>query len=196
MVYFHISFRVVSLIAILPHFPRGNAGGYGRSRLGSNGNKTDDQDLCAYSPRCTTPKITYTSHITLCFVMVVNQLTIPMSCMVASLGKTINMRLLHGQWRKPEKCGEMIHLWINNKTWGTYYIFNYNDVIMNVMASQVTSLTIVYSTVYSSADQRKLQGSASLAFVWGILRRPVNSLHKWPVTRKLFPFDDVIMYPI
>ena len=57
----------------------------------------------------------------------------------------------------------------------------------------ITSLTIVYSTVYSGADQRKHQSSASLAFVWGIHRGPVNSPHKWPVTRKMFPFDDVIM---
>ena len=48
--------------------------------------------------------------------------------------------------------------------------------------------TIVYSTVYSGADQRKHQGSASLAFQW-----PVNSPHKWPVTRQMFLFDDVIM---
>ena len=44
---------------------------------------------------------------------------------------------------------------------------HYSDVIMNMMASQITSLTIVYSTVYSGADQRKYQSSASLAFVWG-----------------------------
>ena len=47
--------------------------------------------------------------------------------------------------------------------------------------------------VCSCADQRKHQSSASLAFVRGILRWPVNSPHKWPVTRKMFPFDDVIM---
>ena len=64
---------------------------------------------------------------------------------------------------------------------------------MDAIASQITSLTIVYSTVYSDADQRKHQSSASLAFVWGIHRGPVNSPHKWPVTRKMFPFDDVIM---
>ena len=58
---------------------------------------------------------------------------------------------------------------------------------------QITCLTIVYSTVYSGADQRKHQSSASLAFVRGINRRAVNSPHKWPVTRKMFPFDDVIM---
>ena len=61
------------------------------------------------------------------------------------------------------------------------------------LASQVTSLTIVYLTVYSGADQRKHQSSASLAFVRGIYRSPVNSPYKGPVTRKMFPFDDVIM---
>ena len=64
---------------------------------------------------------------------------------------------------------------------------------MDLMASQITSLTIVYSTVYSAAEQRKYRSSASLAFMWGIHRWPVNSQHKWPVTRKMFPFDDVIM---
>ena len=64
---------------------------------------------------------------------------------------------------------------------------------MSTMASQITSLTIVYSTVYSSADQRKHQSSASLAFVWGIHRWPVNSPHKGSVTWKMFPFDDIIM---
>ena len=62
------------------------------------------------------------------------------------------------------------------------------------IASQITSLTIVYSTVYSGAHQRKHQSSASLAFMRGIHRWPVNSPHKWPVTRKIFPFDDVIMW--
>ena len=75
-------------------------------------------------------------------------------------------------------------------TWfGQLGIFHYIDVIMTTMASQITSLTVVYSIVYSGADQRKHQSSASLAFVWG----PVNSPHKGPVTRKMFPFDDVIM---
>ena len=67
---------------------------------------------------------------------------------------------------------------------------------MGAIESQITSLTIVYSTVYSDADQRKHQSSASSAFVRGIHRGPVISPHKWPVTRKMFPFDDVIMpYP-
>ena len=64
---------------------------------------------------------------------------------------------------------------------------------MGVMASQITGLAIVYSTVYSSVYQGKHQSSTSLAFVRGIHREPVNSRHKWPVTRKMFPFDDVII---
>ena len=70
---------------------------------------------------------------------------------------------------------------------------HYNDVLMGAVASQITILTIVYSTVDSDVDQRKHQSSASLAFVRGIHRGPLNSPHKWPVTRKMFPFDDVIM---
>ena len=64
---------------------------------------------------------------------------------------------------------------------------------MDAVASQITRLTIVYKTVYSDADQRKHQSSASLAFVRGIHRGPVNSPHIWPVTRKVFPFDDVMV---
>ena len=55
---------------------------------------------------------------------------------------------------------------------------------MGAIAYQITSLTIVYSIVYSDADQWNHQSSASLAFVLGIHRWPVNSPHKWPVTRK------------
>ena len=64
---------------------------------------------------------------------------------------------------------------------------------MSAMASQITSLTIVYSTAYSGADQRKHQSPASLAFLREIHRWPVISPHKGPVTRKMFPFDDVNM---
>ena len=84
-----------------------------------------------------------------------------------------------------------------NSVWSGFHagerFSHYNDVTMAATASLFTSLTIVCSTVYSSAAQRKHQSSASLAFVRGINRRPVNSPHKWPVTWKMFPFDDVIM---
>ena len=79
------------------------------------------------------------------------------SCIVKPLGQ------LHGY--------SLSQLSFNN-------IYNYSDVILDTMASQITSLTIVYSTVYSSADQRKHQSSASLAIVRGIHRWPVNSAHK------------------
>ena len=80
--------------------------------------------------------------------------------------------LLHCQWSNP----------------------HYSDIIMSVMASRIISLTIVYSTIYSGADQRKHQSSTSLAFVRGIHRWPVNSPHKWPVMQKMFSFDDFIMW--
>ena len=62
---------------------------------------------------------------------------------------------------------------------------HYIDVIMTTVASQITSPMVVYSIVYSGADQRKHQSSASLG--------PVNSPHKRPVMWKMVPFDDVIM---
>ena len=65
---------------------------------------------------------------------------------------------------------------------------HYNDVIMGAIASQITSFTIVYSIVYSDSNQRKHQSTASLAFVCGEFTGD-----RWPVTRKMFPFDDVIM---
>ena len=64
---------------------------------------------------------------------------------------------------------------------------------MGAIVSQITSLMIVYSTVYSGVDLRRHQSSAWLAFVWGIQRWAVNSPHKGPVTRKMFLFDAVIM---
>ena len=73
--------------------------------------------------------------------------------------------------------------------WHRCQFGHYGDVIMGAIASQITSLTIIYSTDYSDADQRKHQSSASMAFVRGIHRGPVNSPHKWPVTQKMFPFD-------
>ena len=95
------------------------------------------------------------------------------------------------------------HAWLFWENWmtfincdfrGVFYQSHYDDVILSLMASQIISLAIVYSTSYSGVDQRNHQSSASLAFVRGIHRGPVNSPHKRPVTQKMFPFDDVIMY--
>ena len=72
---------------------------------------------------------------------------------------------------------------------------HYDDVIISAMASQTISVSIVCSTVCWGANQRKYRSSASLVFVRGIHRWPVDSHHKGPVTRKMFPFDDVIMIP-
>ena len=76
------------------------------------------------------------------------------------------------------------------------FSYHYSDAIMSAMASKFAGVTIVYTTVCSGADQRKHQSSAPLAFMRGIHRWPVNSPHKGPVTRKMFPFDDVIMIAI
>ena len=99
-----------------------------------------------------------------------------------------------GQWRGALMFSlscVWINGWVNNHEAITYY---YTDVIMSAMASQITNRTTSCSTVYSGADQRKHQSSASLAFMRGIHRWPVKSPHKGPVTRKTFLFDDVIMH--
>ena len=101
-------------------------------------------------------------------------------CMDKNLLSTLRLYKLHFPW-----LPSVIYWYICAP--------HYNDVIMGAIASQITSLTIVYSTVYSDADQRKHQRSASLAFVRVNHRGPVNSPHKWPVTRKMLPLDDVIM---
>ena len=88
---------------------------------------------------------------------------------------------------RPDKPGVVMHIMI--KCLGNHY----TDVTMSAMASQIISVSIVYSTVGPGADQRKQQSSASLAFAWGIQRWSVSSPHKRPVTRKVFPFDDVIV---
>ena len=87
--------------------------------------------------------------------------------------------------------------WFMATSWygNAFSITHYSDVIIGAMASQITSLKIIYSTVYSDADHRKHQSSAFTGIcVRGIHRGPVNSPHKWPVTREMFPFDDVIMF--
>ena len=71
---------------------------------------------------------------------------------------------------------------------------HYNDGVMGAMASEIPSLTIVYSIVYSGVNQRKHQSSASLAFVREIHWWPVNFPHKGRVKMKIFPFDDVIIF--
>ena len=72
------------------------------------------------------------------------------------------------QWRTSRSVMDVYH-WKCQRG-SLCYSSRYDDVIMRAIASQITSLTIVYSTVYSGADQRKHQSSASLAFVWGIHR--------------------------
>ena len=104
------------------------------------------------------------------------------------IGKWISSHTSQAMWL-------LIHVRIISRRWDDACAHKTHDfdVTMDPMASQITSLMIVYSTVHSGADQRKHQSSASLAFARGIHRSPVNSPHKWPVTWKRFPFDDVNM---
>ena len=118
--------------------------------------------------------------------------------------KVISMTMLirscrsssHCRWYHPDasSCNlynslEMMHL--NLRVRDRQIRLNYHcDVTMCAMASRISSLTIVYSTVYTGTDQRKHQSSMWLAF---LCEESVNFPHKWPVTRKMFPFDDVTM---
>ena len=81
--------------------------------------------------------------------------------------------------------------YVHINVWG---VFHYTDVIMSMIASQITSLAVVYSMVYSGADQRKTSKLRVTGLCAGNSPGPVKSPHKGPVTRKMFPFDDVIMY--
>ena len=94
-----------------------------------------------------------------------------------SFGRQFTMMESTSVWWSPsaksQSCGDLVFS----------SLLHYCDAIMGTVTSQITSLTIVYIAVYSDADQSKHQSSASLAFVCGIHRGPVNSPHKWPVTR-------------
>ena len=70
---------------------------------------------------------------------------------------------------------------------------HYTDVIMSAMVSQITCVSIIWSIICSGADERKHPSSASLAFVREIHWWPMDSPHKGPVTRKMYPFGNVIM---
>ena len=102
--------------------------------------------------------------------------------------------------------------WMSDREWMTGIMLKFHNftrqkwikkyhkliVIMSAMASQITSRTIVYSTIYSGVDQRKHQSFSALAFVRGIHRNRwiprTQGQYSWPwVAREMFPFDDVIM---
>ena len=87
---------------------------------------------------------------------------------------------------------KIIHttIWVDTFPLWRHDGHNGRDGISN---HQPHNCLIVYSTVDSGGDHRKNQSSALLAFLRGIHRWPVNSPHKWSVTQKMFPFDDVIM---
>ena len=122
---------------------------------------------------------------------------------------TLNTRPL--RWKRAKPCGHsfislqrrpfrgqespvlrVVNLRIG-RVWNATDFARYSDVIMSAMVSQITSASSVCLTVRSGGDQRKIQSTASLASVREIHRWPVDSPHKGPVTRKCFPFDDVII---
>ena len=130
--------------------------------------------------------ISFTSVISLCYLLSWYQI------------KTLIIDLHNSficQWDR--LCQYISGVTMKNNFVGTTYstdvYSHYSDVISSTMASQITNVKMVCSTVSSGADQRKYQRSALLAFVRGVHQWPGNSPHKGPVTRKMFPFDDVMM---
>ena len=103
-------------------------------------------------------------------------------------GDTAHLALSH-QYNGKLRCWYLTKATVILDTFSAHYC----DVIMGAMESQITSLMIVYSTVHSGTYERKHQSSASLAYGHGIHRWLVNSPHKCQLTRKMFPFDDVII---
>ena len=97
---------------------------------------------------------------------------------------------------RPVEQAQAMILWLLTRYVTDLFVrIHYSDVIISMMASQITGVWKAYPTVCSGADQGKHQSSASLSFVRGIHRRwPVNSPHKGSVTREMFPFDDVIIH--
>ena len=89
--------------------------------------------------------------------------------------------------------GKIINIYCSPHVSQSNGFLHCSDGIMSAMATQIAGVSIVCAAVCSGADQRKHQSSASLAFVRGIHRWPMDSPYKGPVTRKIFPFDDVIM---
>ena len=81
----------------------------------------------------------------------------------------------------------------HNEPMHLVHIRHNSDVTVGTMASQITSTSPICWTFCLGSHQRKHQRSASLVFVRGIHRWPVDPPHKGPVTRKMIPFDDVIM---
>ena len=148
-------------------------------------------DLCAILCNCSSETESWISGCMWVWMSGNNSIT--PKCMPGACPNRNFTYLARGHWRRLASDNLLHNSFID---WaGNLTIFlQYDDVIMCAMASQITGLTIVYSTVYSGKDQRKHQSSASPAFVRGIHRWPVNSPHKGPVTRKMFPYDDVIMH--
>ena len=127
-------------------------------------------------------------------------------------GSIMKGMLKHSGWsqfcRRIDYKSSLVQVWLSALQATSHYLkqcfqdvwrrltsqdHHYRGVIMNIMASQIIGVSIVYSTVCSGADQRKDQSYASLAFVRGIHLSPLNSPNKGPVTRKMFPLDDVTM---
>ena len=114
-------------------------------------------------------------------------------CLLYSNMKKLLIKQPRGRWfEAPSRSYNVRHG--NALFWSPCLaqINDYSDII-SAVATQLTGVSIIHSTVCSGAEQRMRQSSASLVFVMGIHRWPVNSPHRGPVTRKMFPLDYAII---
>ena len=148
-------------------------------------------------------------HIDLTTRRIISFITRAVLTLISSWGRNVIYSVLPGALRTLwESCiATYIACVRRNISKSIWYLFvssqsnlylallsHYSAVIMGMMESQITSLSIVYSTICSGAYQRKHLSAAAMAFVRGIHRCPVNSPSKWPITPKMFPFDDVMYF--
>ena len=96
----------------------------------------------------------------------------------------------------PQSCAKAL-IWISSDIFHQLICreesCHHNGVIMGAIESQIISLTIAYSIIFFRRRSKKTSKLRVTGLCAGNSPGTVNSPHKWPVTRKMFPFDDVIV---
>ena len=89
----------------------------------------------------------------------------------------------------------IVMAWIYSFTHRGIHRWHYNGVIMGAMASKITTRDSLLNRIFRRRSKKAWKHRVT-GLCGGIHRWPVNSTHTWPVTRKMLPFDDVIMISV